>query len=67
MSKHNRVNKTNYDQRGRLTPDELAREQAKQIEVSGAQRRLSERAREARAARGEREPIPGRNARAKQE
>ena len=28
MSKHNKVNKTNYDQRGRLTPDELARERA---------------------------------------
>ena len=26
MSKPNKVNKTNYDQGGRLTPDEMARE-----------------------------------------
>ena len=30
MSKHNKVNKSNYDQAGRLTPDELAREYKKQ-------------------------------------
>ena len=35
MSKHNKVNKDAYVQRGRLTPDELAREQMKQGEVSG--------------------------------
>jgi hypothetical protein len=34
MSKHNKVNKSNYDQGGRLTPDELAREQKKQVEVA---------------------------------
>jgi hypothetical protein len=30
MSKHNKVNKDHYTQRGRLTPDEAAREQVKQ-------------------------------------
>ena len=34
MSKHNKVNKSNYDQGGRLTPDELAREYKKQTEIS---------------------------------
>ncbi len=34
MSKHNKVNKSNYDQGGRLTPDELARERQKQGELS---------------------------------
>ena len=29
MSKHNKVNKGNYVQEGRLTPDEMAREQDK--------------------------------------
>ena len=35
MSKPNKVNKSNYDQGGRLTPDELARERIKQAEISG--------------------------------
>ena len=30
MSKHNKVNKSNYTQAGRLTPDEMARERARQ-------------------------------------
>ena len=47
MSKHNKVNKSNYDQGGRLTPDELARERARQIHVAGAQKKFSERARQA--------------------
>jgi len=34
MSKPNKVNKTNYVQRGRLTPDELARERIRQGELS---------------------------------
>ena len=42
MSKPNKVNKDQYVQRGRLTPDELARERARQIHVAGAQRRFSE-------------------------
>jgi len=38
MSKQNKVNKNNYDQAGRLTPDELARERMKQGEVGGRRR-----------------------------
>ena len=34
MSKPNKANKSNYDQAGRLTPDELAREYKKQATVS---------------------------------
>jgi hypothetical protein len=34
MSKHNKVNKSNYVQGGRLTPDDMARERKKQAEVS---------------------------------
>jgi hypothetical protein len=35
MSKPNKVNKSNYDQGGRLTPDELARERDRQGQFSG--------------------------------
>ena len=35
MSKHNKVNKNNYVQGGRLTPDEMARERMNQAEISG--------------------------------
>jgi hypothetical protein len=35
MSRHNKVNKSNYDQAGRLTPDEIARERMRQGETSG--------------------------------
>ena len=31
MSKHNKVNKNNYDQAGRLTPDDMARERKKMM------------------------------------
>lgn len=41
MSKHNKVNKDFYVQRGRLTPDEMAREQAKQ--ATGVRGKSSER------------------------
>jgi hypothetical protein len=34
MSKHNKANKSNYVQGGRLTPDEMARERMKQGEIS---------------------------------
>jgi hypothetical protein len=34
MSKHNKVNKNNYVQGGRLTPDEMARERIKQAELT---------------------------------
>jgi hypothetical protein len=33
MSRPNKVNKTNYDQGGRLTPDEMARERQKQARL----------------------------------
>jgi hypothetical protein len=35
MSKQNKANKTNYDQAGRLTPDEIARERINQAQISG--------------------------------
>jgi len=35
VSKQNKVNKTNYVQEGRLTPDEMARERIRQAAVSG--------------------------------
>jgi hypothetical protein len=35
MSKHNKANKNNYVQNGRLTPDEMARERMKQGEMTG--------------------------------
>ena len=36
MSRQNKVNKGNYDQAGRLTPDDLARERMKQGEMTRA-------------------------------
>ena len=41
MSKQNKVNKDRYVQRGRLTPDELARQQARQIHLSNGQSRMA--------------------------
>ena len=38
MSKHNKVNRDHYTQRGRLTPDEAAREQVKQREAASPAR-----------------------------
>jgi hypothetical protein len=38
MSKQNKANKNNYNQAGRLTPDEMARERMKQAGVSGRPR-----------------------------
>jgi hypothetical protein len=35
VSKHNKANKNNYDQAGRLTPDEIGRERMKQSDVPG--------------------------------
>lgn len=35
MSKQNKVNKNNYVQDGRLTPDEMARERMNQAQISG--------------------------------
>jgi hypothetical protein len=41
MSRHNKVNKDRYTQRGRLTPDELARERAREIYVSDTRRKFT--------------------------
>jgi len=53
MSKHNKVNKSNYDQAGRLTPDEMARERQKQDAAAkhpaNADENVTGRAREAEA------------------
>lgn len=38
MSKPNKVNKDSYVQRGRLTPDDMARERMHQAQVSGRAR-----------------------------
>jgi hypothetical protein len=38
MSKHNKVNRDNYTQAGRLTPDEAARELVKQREAASPKR-----------------------------
>jgi hypothetical protein len=35
MSRQNKVNKSNYDQGGRLTPDDMARERMNQGRFSG--------------------------------
>jgi hypothetical protein len=63
MSKPNKVNKDHYTQRGRLTPDEIARERARQIHVVPAQRRFDERTKQVTAKRGERASTPDRNER----
>lgn len=39
MSKNNKVNKTNYDQGGRLTPDDMARERKRQGDSTHLKRR----------------------------
>ena len=60
MSKANKVNKDHYTQRGRLTPDELARERARQIHLVSAQRRFNQRTKPA-TRRAEQAPTPERN------
>jgi hypothetical protein len=35
MSKQNKANKNNYNQAGRLTPDEMARERMNQDRIAG--------------------------------
>ena len=35
MSRHNKANKNNYTQAGRLTPDDMARERMKQAKPEG--------------------------------
>jgi hypothetical protein len=61
MSKPNKVNKDHYTQRGRLTPDELARERARQIHLGSAQRRFNQRPKPATGRRDEQAPTPERN------
>ena len=41
MSKQNKVNRDRYTQRGRLTPDGIARERARAISVSDARRKFT--------------------------
>jgi hypothetical protein len=55
MSRPNKVNKTNYDQGGRLTPDEMARERQKQARLGGhpVHDRIKTRAQRAGRRRGE--------------
>ncbi len=43
MSKPNKVNKNNYDQAGRLTPDDMARERKRQSPASANARPTGQR------------------------
>ena len=61
MSKPNKVNKDYYTQRGRLTPDELARERARQIHLGSTQRRFTQRMKQASERHAEQAPTPARN------
>jgi hypothetical protein len=68
MSKPNKVNKSNYDQGGRLTPDEMARERKKMGEgtkvrgLEGAKERTFEGPKERITGRAAREPNRARSA-----
>jgi hypothetical protein len=59
MSKHNKANRDNYTQAGRLTPDDMARERKK---MSGSPDRVRNRE-QAPQKRGERESSQDRTAR----
>jgi hypothetical protein len=61
MSRQNKVNKDHYTQRGRLTPDELARERARQIHLDSAQRRFNQRTKQTTGRRDEPAPTRERN------
>jgi hypothetical protein len=67
MSKQNNVNKDYYIQRGRLTPDELARERARAIYVSDSKRKFTARTKQTAADRDESESSPARNEPAEEE
>jgi hypothetical protein len=54
MSKPNKVNKSNYDQGGRLTPDDLARERKKQMRATPPERHNHEQITNRAHDRGER-------------
>jgi len=66
MSKLNKVNKGNYDQAGRLTPDEMGRERKKMMhETQPGQEQL--RGQGQQPARGERGSSPDRSEREESE
>lgn len=67
MSKANKVNKDHYTQRGRLTPDELARERARAVYVSDTKRRFTERKKQAPARSAEPESSRDRTEREEEE
>jgi hypothetical protein len=52
MSRINKVNKDHYVQRGRLTPDEMARQRARQIHIATGKRRVTAAAKETPTKRG---------------
>jgi len=63
MSKHNKVNKSNYDQGGRLTPDDMARERMNQGRLTGRAKQKENMIGKVTARPGERVPSRPRNAR----
>jgi hypothetical protein len=63
MSRINKVNKDHYVQRGRLTPDEMARQRARQIHLSTGRDRVMARAKETAARLAEPASTGPRNAR----
>ena len=67
MSRVNKVNRDRYTQRGRLTPDELARERARAIYVSDTKRRFTARTKQARARSSAPESNRDRNGHAEEE
>jgi hypothetical protein len=67
MSRHNKVNKDHYTQRGRLTPDELARERAREIYVSDTRRKFTGRSKQAPAPRAEAASTPDQSEREEEE
>jgi hypothetical protein len=54
MSRHNKVNKDRYVQRGRLTPDDMARERMQQGTLTGRAKHKENMISKATEPRGER-------------
>jgi hypothetical protein len=67
MSKQNKVNKDHYVQRGRLTPDAMARERARAIFVSDSKRKFTARTKQTPAHRDESVSTPAQNEPAEEE
>ena len=67
MSKHNKVNKDHYTQRGRLTPDDIARERAREIVVADTRRKLTRGTKPTAPPRAEPESIPDQTGREEEE